>query len=152
MALGAPATFAESVGAVANKVFLARNPRRTWAGSHAIFQILATEDLTTKRMELMEQITPVSSTVGKAEAYKWPVSMYAPTGASSFARGAAYTFPQEDRYVFGQVTPKNYQQPASVPTTDLDVHMSASGNENAVGILVNTLNDAKYQLLQFLRW
>lgn len=146
------ATPAETVGAIATTVFLKKNLKRSWGSSNALFQILATEDLNPGRLENIDKITPVTNTTGKAESYKWSVSMTAPnnggTAERSFARGGTFDFDIDDRLVPASATPKHYAEAVTVPTTDIDVHTSASDNENMVSEVVAQMDDGKFKLLE----
>lgn len=148
-------TAAQHIGGIAKKAWLSRQATRPWQSERPLFQLLATEDISSKRLNNFGLITPVRNTFGQAEKWKWPVSMEAPDsngGAGgtdfSYARGGAFTFDNHDRYVSGESDTFFYQVPVEVPTTDIDVHAPAAGNENAIEHLVHIMDDYKHKLSQ----
>lgn len=144
------ATAAETIAAIATKVFYKRNMKRAWGAQRALFQVLATDDLMTRKKEVMDTITPVKNTHGRAEAWKWPVSMTQPANGGAFARGGAFTYTVDDRFVSGEADTRHYAQPIVIPTTDIDVRANASDNENSVNYVLNQMNDAKWRLLELI--
>lgn len=148
-------TEAQHIGGISKKAWLSRQATRPWQSARPLFQLLATEDLTDSRLTNFGMIQPVKNTFGQAEAWKWPVSMEAPDangGAGgtdfSYARGGAFTFDNDDRYVSGESSTFFYQIPVEVPTTDINVHAPAAGNENAIEHLMHMMDDSKHRLSQ----
>jgi len=141
---------ADTIGAIATKIFLNSVPARPWASERPLLQIMATENLTAGRLNSFEQITPMTNTVGVAEAWKWPVSTAAPGNGGAYDRGGTFTFAVSDTMISAQQSPYFYQQPIEVATSDLNVHAQAVGNERGIAYLVERMNDAKHKLSQIL--
>lgn len=143
-------TFSDSVAAVATRIFIERNPRRTWAQTHPMLQILAAKDINAYRDEKFAQIRPLGQTADKAEAWKWPVSVSAPSNGGSYARGGTFNYALENRRIAGTANVKFYQQPVAIASSDVDVFMPARDSETGVAYLVHELNESKHRLLDLI--
>lgn len=140
-----------TIGAIATKLFLRNSVSRAWAARHALFNILATNDITAAKQEKIDQIEKLTNTKGVAERWKWPVEITAPADANggSYSRGGTMAaFGVDDNMIFGEQRPALYTENLQVPASDLDVHASAVDNEVAVSYLANKMISKRHKLIR----
>jgi len=135
-----------TIGSAAITIFRDRQNRRTWVAHRPLLQLLASDQISQARIDNKLKLTPINSTVGKAQAYKWYLGTTAPTGGGSFAPGASFTFSNQFNSTFGVVNLRHYEQPVAFPSSLIDVHIPARDNENGINVLVRLLEDAKKQM------
>lgn len=142
---------ADTVGAIATKLFMTDEPARTWQSETPLLQIMSSLNITDERRSSFDSLVETKTQVSKAEKWKWPVEYSAPTLAdASYARGGTFTFAVSDNMISGEQTPYYYHFPVEVPVTDVNVYAQAAGNEHGIAYVAQKMRSAKHRLGQLL--